>query len=699
MKDKIYYYDRNNVLRLTLNEWPYYSEPSDLKDWIWGFNEQFGKINSFRRNKQDYQLVIGIDGDYPSQHDALCDIFSADVLANEPGYLMLRGWKLPCYIIEAEYEYFLKYDRKAVFKVRSINSTWIRSSIRSYDGVPGGGLAGEDFGRDYIYAYTPPKKYEGSGEIVQIKNDDCLVLTSLVTTLSPIQSLNGYDSPWVGGAGKNKLPYPYTESTVKKNGITFTVNSDGSVKVNGTATANTYFHYCSNIITALGLQSGDSMTVTDGVTYDASSAFSRLIYVNNNAGLTRIQNSYTLNVTADMVSRGLRYELIVSSGVTVSNKVFYPMIRLASETDATYEPYSNICPISGWDEVNVQRTGKNLFDENYPNIDGSMRRVYIQTGNGTFTLSTTAQAVNGAANLFFQAGQVTSGESTSSNGVYSGRPRTVTTTDGYVTIGYRIVNGTTDAGNPLKCKAQLEIGSTPTTYEPYQGTTYTTDLGRTVYGGKLDVVSGVLTVTDGYIASYNSETLPSTWISDRDVYASGTKPTTGAQVVYKLATPQTYQLTPKQVGLLSGDNSLWADTSGQIDVLYETKSVPFPARGYIYGYSQPESHYDSIDLPGTGNGYEIMIYGPQVNPVIYLDNQPIQVNVTLEATERLHIVSNGSVKTIEILQPNGAATDAFVYRDKEHSPFLTLGQHTDLTFGQIRFDFTTIERRSEPTWT
>lgn len=121
-------------------------------------------------------------------------------------------------------------------------------------------------------------------------------------------------------------------------------------------------------------------------------------------------------------------------------------------------------------------------------------------------------------------------------------------------------------------------------------------------------------------------------------------------------------------------------------------------RGYNYGYSMPESHYASIDLPGTGNGYEVMIYGPQVNPVIYLNNQPVQVNVTLTATQRLHIVSNGSVKTIEILEPNGASTDAFVYRDKVNTPFLTLGQHTDLTFGQARFDFTTIERRSEPTW-
>jgi len=121
-------------------------------------------------------------------------------------------------------------------------------------------------------------------------------------------------------------------------------------------------------------------------------------------------------------------------------------------------------------------------------------------------------------------------------------------------------------------------------------------------------------------------------------------------------------------------------------------------RGYNYGYSQPESHYASIDLAGSGNGFETIIYGPQVNPVIYLDNKPVKVNITIDATQRLKIVSNGSVKTITILEPNGASTDAFVYRDKENTPFLTLGQHTDLTFGQIRFDFTTIERRSEPSW-
>ena len=94
-----------------------------------------------------------------------------------------------------------------------------------------------------------------------------------------------------------------------------------------------------------------------------------------------------------------------------------------------------------------------------------------------------------------------------------------------------------------------------------------------------------------------------------------------------------------------------------------------------------------------------MIYGPAIDPVIYVNNNPIKVFVTLNSTERLRIVSDGSIKTIDILQADGSAESAFVYRDKEHNPFITLGPENELTFGEIKFDFTTIERRSEPSWT
>jgi hypothetical protein len=112
----------------------------------------------------------------------------------------------------------------------------------------------------------------------------------------------------------------------------------------------------------------------------------------------------------------------------------------------------------------------------------------------------------------------------------------------------------------------INYPSTDTDYHAYNGDTYTTDLGRTVYGGTLDVVSGELNVTMGYIASYNGETIGEPWISDRDEYVAGTTPSIGAEVAYTLAQPQTYQLTPTEVSLLLGQNNVWSD--GNVTVTY-----------------------------------------------------------------------------------------------------------------------------------
>ena len=136
-------------------------------------------------------------------------------------------------------------------------------------------------------------------------------------------------------------------------------------------------------------------------------------------------------------------------------------------------------------------------------------------------------------------------------------------------------------------KASIVAGSVaPTEWTPYENicpitgidsidvvanrNTHEFDLGRTVYGGTLNAKTGVLTATDALIASYNGESLPSTWISDRDEYKASTTPTVGAQVVYKLATPQTYQLTPQQIALLEGENVIATD-GDNLNVTYQVK--------------------------------------------------------------------------------------------------------------------------------
>lgn len=115
---------------------------------------------------------------------------------------------------------------------------------------------------------------------------------------------------------------------------------------------------------------------------------------------------------------------------------------------------------------------------------------------------------------------------------------------------------------------QLELGSTPTPYEPYQGNDYTLTLPETIYGGTVDAATGVGSKTWGYIASYNGESLPGEWISDRDVYAPGTTPTTGAQVAYKLATPKSFKVSQVTIPSLKGENYFF--TNGEnMDIIYK----------------------------------------------------------------------------------------------------------------------------------
>lgn len=160
MKDKIYYYDRYGQLRLTLNEFPYYSEISDFKNWTWAFDEQYGQIQNLRRSKKEYTLRVGIDSDSKSLRDRLTDIFSEDVLAGMPGALEIRGWRIPCYVIESEYSYDFHMERKVTYKVKATISAWTRRKMHTL-GISSATQQGEDLWRNFLA--TGPLAIPGRG--------------------------------------------------------------------------------------------------------------------------------------------------------------------------------------------------------------------------------------------------------------------------------------------------------------------------------------------------------------------------------------------------------------------------------------------------------------------------------------------------------------------------------------------------------
>lgn len=267
--------------------------------------------------------------------------------------------------------------------------------------------------------------------------------------------------------------------------------------------------------------------------------------------------------------------------VTEDGVAYTPSERKATSLEVELEPIqsgsgtpspTNIRPISGHTEVGAYVTGKNLFNgvwesgalntntgEERPSTASIRTKMIPLVGGNTYSLSW------GSGSLYILVNAYKADGSFSRYiGAKTANPSSIILNAGEAFIRYFTYNNIVEPPN-----MQLELGSTATAYEPYNSDTYTTALGRTVYGGTVDIVSGVLTVDRAYIASYNGETIGEPWISSMDEYVAGTAPSTGAQVVYKLATPQTYQLTPQEVTLLLGENNVWSD-SGNIEMAYRT---------------------------------------------------------------------------------------------------------------------------------
>jgi len=127
----------------------------------------------------------------------------------------------------------------------------------------------------------------------------------------------------------------------QENGITFTVNSDASITVSGTATANAYltvYNWAALSTTTLASAKGKAVRLSGGtanvrftVAYRASSSASSTEAKDTGSGasITLPSNeSYQIYVA-----------LRVTNGVTV-NETIYPMICLASIPDDTYVPYA-----------------------------------------------------------------------------------------------------------------------------------------------------------------------------------------------------------------------------------------------------------------------------------------------------------------------------------------------------------------------
>ena len=354
--------------------------------------------------------------------------------------------------------------------------------------------------------FYPPIIDEVKGNPVTFSGSEAPLVRCDVD-LKPQQDLHGYSKPWVGGAGKNKCNYNDSSTFNVYNGnVSITDYVISLVATGDDAYIGTYNY--SDPTNAFAL----SQCVA-GETYKlilSDNRFNKnyVTFFDSNNAIVSAQkvnlDSFTAPSGASKMSFRIGYEDTVS-GTTYS---FTVMVVKATETDSTFAPYSNICPISGYSSVGVNVVGKNLFDKDAtPYQSGKyIASTSVVGSEPTYTsgesynvyavkvepLTTYTygliKANSPCAALVDKNGIITSGVIWNDGGNY-GIYHTVTTgaNDAYLLLSVAI-------SGSYKCDdiLQVEKNSTHTDYEPYAGRTYTISLGDTYYSGQIDAVKGVL---------------------------------------------------------------------------------------------------------------------------------------------------------------------------------------------------------------
>jgi len=450
-----------------------------------------------------------------------------------------------------------------------------------------------------------------------------------VITFEPIQDLHGQSKPYPAGGGKNLAPLEisaikgqniagtWNGNVYTINGGTFTIQTDSAGNVtgilaNGNFTSQATFYITQNVEAYFNTVAGKSIILSGCPSGGSSNSYVLGLWVNGGGSVSDIGNGASYTYPSTYASNNIA--ITCFAGQT-TNKLFKPMIRLSTESDSSFAPYENICPISGYDKIEVLSCGKNL-------VDGKLSG-YAINANGTFASETGydvvyAPVVKGASYVISSDGNATmawfTNKPTATSQAYDSSRYTYTVGVAIIApiTGWIAFRTVTNCAN-----SQIEYGSTQSTYEPpIKIIDLSESLGRTVYGATLDVRTGVLTVThnavdmgnlawtkivdgsytyfrsenitDMYPAVYTSSDLvcscyqtapvPAPQIPDASIrfynnaqmlivfdsrYTDATSLQTalvGQKVGYPLATPFTIQLTPREISLLK--DYVYVSTNG-----------------------------------------------------------------------------------------------------------------------------------------
>ena len=326
---------------------------------------------------------------------------------------------------------------------------------------------------------------------------------------SNVRPISGWESVSVKQTGKNLLAIPYYDGSKTNNGITWTVNDDGTVTANGTATGDSYFYiryndgylpYSSYHVS--GCPSGGSQS-TYYIQF-ASWAGCNVVEDTGNGGTFNHDN-----VDA-RINNKLRIIAFVKSGTTANNLVFKPMITKGACGYDDYTPYT--APTT-----HTTSLGQTVY-------------------GGTVDLVSGVLTVDRAYHVL--------------SNTHVGTP-----------MGYKAGYAKAYIGNELSPPASSGTITDIVCNMLVGKNIYSlADSGIYIYGTGTNLgISVPFSAIDGYSDigdNSNYSQAITKFLTDNQV-----------QIVYPLATPQTYTLTGQEVSTLLGENNVWAD-SGDVEITY-----------------------------------------------------------------------------------------------------------------------------------
>lgn len=147
-----------------------------------------------------------------------------------------------------------------------------------------------------------------------------------------IRPIKGRDSMTVERCGENLLQFPYATSSANRNGLVITSQQDGSITVNGTATADTWYAINLNIEKRLPMNTPMALS---GCPAGGST---KSYYIGLYLGGKWFSDSGKGNTDVKFTTREVasRVEVSIIKGTVCNNLTFYPKI----EVGTTITPYS-----------------------------------------------------------------------------------------------------------------------------------------------------------------------------------------------------------------------------------------------------------------------------------------------------------------------------------------------------------------------